>query len=172
MIYNKRKTSKVEAIWLFLLVKIHRFNITVNHYRRNFRAQGMQIKCYFFFLQYFVLGVNKFLNKDEWKLRRKRTHPHGWDLAEWLERRAKVATVLGSIPAYSDTVKSEIRQMKNNVQKRRKSKKSSFKKKLKRSSHVREEMWEGWCGTWARGPTIFHKPTGTAGSYSGGILTI
>ncbi len=43
-------------------------------------------------------------------------HPScGWDLAEWLERlavNAKVATVLGSIPAYFDTVKSEGRQMK------------------------------------------------------------
>ena len=39
----------------------------------------------------------------------------GWDLAEWLERltaNAVVATVLGSIPASSDTVKSEGRQMK------------------------------------------------------------
>ncbi len=34
---------------------------------------------------------------------------HRWDLAEWLERlpaNAKVATVLWSIPASSDTVKS------------------------------------------------------------------
>ncbi len=39
----------------------------------------------------------------------------GWDLAEWLDRLtadAKVATVLGSIPAFSDTVESEGRQMK------------------------------------------------------------
>ncbi len=39
----------------------------------------------------------------------------GWDLAEWLERltaNAVVATVLGSIPASSDTVESEGRQMK------------------------------------------------------------
>ncbi len=39
----------------------------------------------------------------------------GWDLAEWLERpaaNAKFATVLGSIPASSDTVESEGRQMK------------------------------------------------------------
>jgi hypothetical protein len=37
------------------------------------------------------------------------------DLAEWLERltaNAEVVTVLGSIPASSDTVKSEGRQMK------------------------------------------------------------
>ncbi len=37
------------------------------------------------------------------------------DLAEWLERltaNAKYATVLGSIPASSDTVESEWRQMK------------------------------------------------------------
>ncbi len=41
--------------------------------------------------------------------------PHQWDLAEWLERltaNAKVATVLSSIPASSDTVESEGRQMK------------------------------------------------------------
>ncbi len=39
----------------------------------------------------------------------------GRDLAEWLERldaNAEVATVLGSIPATSDTVESEGRQMK------------------------------------------------------------
>jgi hypothetical protein len=36
----------------------------------------------------------------------------GWDLAEWLERLAANATVLGSIPASSDTVESEGRQMK------------------------------------------------------------
>jgi hypothetical protein len=39
----------------------------------------------------------------------------GWDLVEWLERlavNAKVATVLGSIPASSDTAESEGRQMK------------------------------------------------------------
>ncbi len=39
----------------------------------------------------------------------------GWDVAEWLERlsaNAEVATVLGSIPASSDTVESEGRQMK------------------------------------------------------------
>jgi hypothetical protein len=39
----------------------------------------------------------------------------GLDLVEWLERLAvndKVATVLGSIPAASDTVESEGRQMK------------------------------------------------------------
>ncbi len=39
----------------------------------------------------------------------------GWDLAEWLERptaNAEVATVLGSIPAVSDRVESEGRQMK------------------------------------------------------------
>ncbi len=39
----------------------------------------------------------------------------GWDLAEWLDRltaNAEVATVLGSIPASSDTVESEGRQMK------------------------------------------------------------
>jgi hypothetical protein len=39
----------------------------------------------------------------------------GWDLAVWLERltaNAVVATVLGSIPASSDTVKSKGRQMK------------------------------------------------------------
>jgi hypothetical protein len=39
----------------------------------------------------------------------------GRDLAEWLERltaNAVVATVLGSIPASSDTVESEGRQMK------------------------------------------------------------
>ncbi len=38
----------------------------------------------------------------------------GWDLAVWLERQtanAEVATVLGSIPASSDTVESEGRQM-------------------------------------------------------------
>jgi hypothetical protein len=40
---------------------------------------------------------------------------HGWDLAEWLEclnANAKVAPVLGSIPASSDAVESEERQMK------------------------------------------------------------
>ncbi len=39
----------------------------------------------------------------------------GWDLAEWLERvaaKAEVAAVLGSIPASSDTLESEVRQMK------------------------------------------------------------
>ncbi len=39
----------------------------------------------------------------------------GWDLAEWwksLTANAKVAIVLGSIPASSDTVESEGRQMK------------------------------------------------------------
>jgi hypothetical protein len=39
----------------------------------------------------------------------------GWDVAEWLERltdNAEVATVLGSIPASSDTVESEGRQRK------------------------------------------------------------
>jgi hypothetical protein len=39
----------------------------------------------------------------------------GWDLAEWLERltvNVAVATVLGSIPASSDTAESEGRQMK------------------------------------------------------------
>ncbi len=39
----------------------------------------------------------------------------GWDLAEWLERlavNAKVATVQGSIPASSDSVESEGREMK------------------------------------------------------------
>ncbi len=39
----------------------------------------------------------------------------GWDLAEWLELlavNAKVVTVLGSIPASSDKVESEGRQMK------------------------------------------------------------
>jgi hypothetical protein len=39
----------------------------------------------------------------------------GWNLAEWLERLAvndKVATVLGLIPAFSDTVESGGRQMK------------------------------------------------------------
>ncbi len=38
----------------------------------------------------------------------------GLDLAEWLERltaNAKVATVLGSIPASSETAESEWRQM-------------------------------------------------------------
>ncbi len=39
---------------------------------------------------------------------------YGWDLAEWLKRltvNAVVATVLGSIPAFSNTVESEGRQM-------------------------------------------------------------
>ncbi len=39
----------------------------------------------------------------------------GWDLAEWFERliaSVEVATVLGSIPASSDSVESEGRQMK------------------------------------------------------------
>ncbi len=39
----------------------------------------------------------------------------GRDLAEWLERltvNAEVATVLGSIPASSNTVESEVRQIK------------------------------------------------------------
>ncbi len=38
-----------------------------------------------------------------------------WDLVEWLERltaNAQVATVLGSIPASSDTLESKGRQMK------------------------------------------------------------
>jgi hypothetical protein len=40
----------------------------------------------------------------------------GWDQAEWLQRltaHAEVATVLGSIPASSDTVESDTRQMKH-----------------------------------------------------------
>ncbi len=43
------------------------------------------------------------------------TYKEFWDLVEWLERlavNAKVATVIGSIPASSDTVESEGRQMK------------------------------------------------------------
>jgi hypothetical protein len=43
------------------------------------------------------------------------SNPGGWDLAKWLERLAvngKVATVLGSIPASSDSVESEGRQMR------------------------------------------------------------
>jgi hypothetical protein len=39
----------------------------------------------------------------------------GWDLATWLERltfNVKVSTVLGLIPASSDTVESEGRQIK------------------------------------------------------------
>jgi hypothetical protein len=36
----------------------------------------------------------------------------GWDLAECLTASAEVAIVLGSIPASSDTVESEGRQMK------------------------------------------------------------
>ncbi len=39
----------------------------------------------------------------------------GWDLAEWVKRlvvNAKVTKILGSIPAFSDTVESEGRQMK------------------------------------------------------------
>ncbi len=39
----------------------------------------------------------------------------GWDIAKWLERldvNAKVAPILGSIPAPSDTVESEGRKMK------------------------------------------------------------
>ncbi len=46
---------------------------------------------------------------------KKNLHGKGWDLAEWLERltvNAVVAIVLGSIPASSDTVESEGRQMK------------------------------------------------------------
>ncbi len=58
----------------------------------------------------------------------------GWDLAERLERltvNAVVATVLGSIPASSDTMESEGRQMKRcwiSYIKRKNSKKSPFKK--------------------------------------------
>jgi hypothetical protein len=47
--------------------------------------------------------------------------PRGCDRAEWLERltvNAVVATVLGSIPASSDTVKSEGRQILNIVHKK------------------------------------------------------
>ncbi len=43
------------------------------------------------------------------------TYQYGWDLAKWLERltaNVVVATVLSSIPASSDTVESEGRQMK------------------------------------------------------------
>ncbi len=63
----------------------------------------------------------------------------GWDLANWLERlavNAKVATVLGSILASSDTVESEGRQMKQcriTYIKRRK-KNSPFK--ISRRSHI------------------------------------
>jgi hypothetical protein len=42
--------------------------------------------------------------------------PHGWDLAEWLEcltANVKIATVLGSVSASSDTVESEGRQMRH-----------------------------------------------------------
>jgi hypothetical protein len=44
----------------------------------------------------------------------------GGDLAEWFERltaKSDVATVLGSIPASSDTVESEERQMKQYIKK-------------------------------------------------------
>ncbi len=56
----------------------------------------------------------------------------GWNLAKWLERltaNAEVATVLASIPASSDTVKSEGRQMKQCwilYIKKKKSKKSAL----------------------------------------------
>jgi hypothetical protein len=49
------------------------------------------------------------------KISRNKWEGKKWDLAEWLERltaNAVVATVLGSIPASSDTVESEGRQMK------------------------------------------------------------
>ncbi len=64
----------------------------------------------------------------------------GWDIAEWLERltaNAVVATVLGSvgsIPASSDTLKSEGRQMKQcwiSFKNDEKSKKSPFNKCMK-----------------------------------------
>ncbi len=51
-----------------------------------------------------------------------------WDLAEWWERltvNVKVATILGSISASSDTVKSEVaaeEALLNNVHKNEKSK--------------------------------------------------
>jgi hypothetical protein len=37
---------------------------------------------------------------------------YGWDLAEWLECLTAIATAPGSIPASTDTVESEGRQMK------------------------------------------------------------
>ena len=46
---------------------------------------------------------------DFWQVRHIRTVRCGWDLAMWLERLtvdARVATVLGSIPASFDTVES------------------------------------------------------------------
>ncbi len=57
----------------------------------------------------------------------------GWDLAEWLERltaNAVVGTVLGSIPASSDTVESVGPQMKQcwiSYIKRKNPEKSPFK---------------------------------------------
>jgi hypothetical protein len=75
----------------------------------------------------------------------------GWDLAKRLERRAvnvKVATVLGSIPASSDTMESERRQMKQcwiTYIKRKNQKNHPLKKSIRwRSS------WNGicWGGEW------------------------
>jgi hypothetical protein len=58
----------------------------------------------------------------------------GWDLAGWLERLAanEVATVLVSIPASSDTVESEGRQMKQFWIQHRKKKKNPWNPCLKR----------------------------------------
>ncbi len=36
----------------------------------------------------------------------------GWDIAEWLERLTAIATLLGSIPASSDTIEFKGWQMK------------------------------------------------------------
>ncbi len=55
------------------------------------------------------------VRKGERKKMENSNYSRGWDLAKCLERlavNAKVATVLGSIPASSDTVESEWRQMK------------------------------------------------------------
>jgi hypothetical protein len=54
------------------------------------------------------LGWVEWVGWDGWDRMR-------WDVAEWLDRltdNAKIATVLGSIPASSDTVESEGQQMK------------------------------------------------------------
>jgi hypothetical protein len=77
--------------------------------------------CAFKSIRYPVLWGNitakGFANWDQKnkKPSSQRYQPSGWDLAEWLKRLAvngKVATVLGSIPASSDTEESEGRQMK------------------------------------------------------------
>jgi hypothetical protein len=65
----------------------------------------------------------------------------------WLERltaHAEVATVLGSIPASSDTVESEGRQMKQTVHRKKNQKITLLVLKGGGGVNVLPERWEGF----------------------------